>query len=60
VLAPASGSFSISSANVAFSITPNPAPNSTMLTKISAGEPSHSIAAMPSADTISAGMSSLA
>jgi GntR family transcriptional regulator / MocR family aminotransferase len=56
----ASGNCSISSANVAFSITPNPAPNSTMLAKISAGDASHIIAVMPSAATISAGMSSLA
>jgi len=46
--------------NVAFSITPNPAPNSTMLAKISTGDASHIIAAMPSAATVSAGMSSLA
>jgi len=50
----------MSSANVAFSITPNPAPNSTMPAKITTGEPSAIIVAMPTAATASAGMSSRA
>jgi hypothetical protein len=56
----ASGSCSISSANVALSRPPNPAPNSTMPAKLTTGEPSTIIAAMPSAATVSAGTSSRA